>query len=306
MKRLSRIGRNSIKESFDNLPAGLCCFNKRGLPVLVNHTMDRIAFELMGHDLQFEKELETAVAGLKDHIFPSESGTVWKFSCRKRREFGSEYIAADITSLYRNTKLLQEKNRQLKEMNAAIEEIGRNYTAIAREEEILSMKMRIHSEMGRCGLHIRKYVQEGYPADRKQELIREIRQTASLLRGKGRSIEQEDSLAELMRTARAIGAEIKFSGRIPQEEKILRILIPVLRECLMNAIRHAGGTVLYAAVQRNDRGYTAEITNNGKLPEGKITEGGGLSSLRKKLERAGCTMEISHTPRFCLTVFLPE
>ena len=38
------ISNASIKESFDNLPTGVCFFNEEGLPVLCNHAMQRFGF----------------------------------------------------------------------------------------------------------------------------------------------------------------------------------------------------------------------------------------------------------------------
>ena len=48
------------------------------------------------------------------------------------------------------------------------------------------------------------------------------------------------------------------------------------------------------------------ITNNGKRPDGPIVEGGGLSTLRRRVERAGGTMVVQSLPIFKLTVTVPR
>ena len=48
------------------------------------------------------------------------------------------------------------------------------------------------------------------------------------------------------------------------------------------------------------------VTNNGKIPEGDIVEGGGLSTLRRRVERAGGTMRVDARPSFRLTVTVPK
>lgn len=300
------IGRNAIKESFDDLAAGLCYFNRNGLPILVNRTMDRLTFELLGHDLQYEEELQEAAARLEKRLFFSEDGKVWKIDSREMPGYGTEYSASDITTIYRNNLLLQEKNRQLQEMNAAIEAIGRNYAAIAREEEVLSMKMRIHSEMGSCGLSIRNYYKNGNSREQKQELVQKLREVVALLKGKSGRDKEENSIGELLRTAEAIGASIEIEGMIPEEEGAVDLLVLSMRECLINAIRHAAGDHLFVKIHRTESEYQVQITNNGRDPEGVIREGGGLSSLRRKIERAGGTMTILYSPRFCLSVILPR
>lgn len=48
------------------------------------------------------------------------------------------------------------------------------------------------------------------------------------------------------------------------------------------------------------------LTNNGAAPKGKITEGGGLSMLRQRIEESGGKMEIQSVPRFKLMLSLRE
>ena len=56
-----RISRSSIKESFDNLPTGICFADSNGLIVLCNKRMHQLCYELMGKDLQHLSELERAL-----------------------------------------------------------------------------------------------------------------------------------------------------------------------------------------------------------------------------------------------------
>ena len=51
---------------------------------------------------------------------------------------------------------------------------------------------------------------------------------------------------------------------------------------------------------------TVTITNNGKPPREAVREGGGLSTLRCRVERAGGTMTIQSFPVFELTVTVPK
>ena len=50
---------------------------------------------------------------------------------------------------------------------------------------------------------------------------------------------------------------------------------------------------------------TAVFTNDGAAPETPVTEGGGLTSLRRRVEGAGGRMLVKSMPRFALTVELP-
>lgn len=48
--------------------------------------------------------------------------------------------------------------------------------------------------------------------------------------------------------------------------------------------------------------YNVRIRNNGKQPDKEITEGGGLSNIRQKIEKAGGYMKIQSTPEFELCI----
>ena len=73
-----------------------------------------------------------------------------------------------------------------------------------------------------------------------------------------------------------------------------------VRECMTNAVRHAGAGAMYVQVTP----HSIVITNNGKPPERPITEGGGLSDLRQKVEQQGGTMTVESAPVFRLQIDL--
>lgn len=52
-------------------------------------------------------------------------------------------------------------------------------------------------------------------------------------------------------------------------------------------------------------GWAIHITNDGKVPDDEITEGGGLSALRRRIENAGGIMRIKSRPNFALSALLP-
>ena len=77
-------------------------------------------------------------------------------------------------------------------------------------------------------------------------------------------------------------------------------------ECAANCVRHADGTELYVHFWQKPNCMEVSLTNNGAVPKKKITEGGGLSMLRQRIEEAGGKMEVWSSPRFQLMLSLPE
>ncbi len=301
------IGKSSIKEAFDNLPIGLCYFNHDGLPVLCNHTMDKIAFELMGHDIQYETELYNAFESLANHIFHSSDGTIWR--CTKTDslidgEF-SEYISTNITELFWNTEELKTRNQELSEIVARMEKINKNIIAIAREEEILSMKMRIHSETGKSVLNIHQYYQHHCPFEQKEPLSHQLKSMIDVLQGQVGQTDEFNMMNEVLQTAKDIGAEVLIEGNLPNDTVAQSLIAISIRESLMNTLCHANGNRLFVKIVKDRDILCVRITNNGNPPATIITEGGGLSSLRKKIEKSGGKMQIMSLPRFILCIFIP-
>ena len=76
-----------------------------------------------------------------------------------------------------------------------------------------------------------------------------------------------------------------------------------IREALYNAVRHADATCLYITVNRFDTRPTKYvITDNGTTQSGEIQEGGGLTSIRRELERIGGNLTISNHQGVCLEI----
>ena len=79
-----------------------------------------------------------------------------------------------------------------------------------------------------------------------------------------------------------------------------------MQVCLNNAIQYAKATEISANIWENEGSYTVVIRNNGKPPEREITEGGGLTNLRLRVENSGGKMTVQSVPRFSLAIEIPK
>ena len=114
------------------------------------------------------------------------------------------------------------------------------------------------------------------------------------------------SLSTLIQTAHSFGITVEEEGQIPRCKDVERLFLEAATEALTNAVRHAGAKVLYIRFFEDDTNYYVSFRNDGKLPEDTITEGGGLSSLRRKVETKGAEMQIVCRPEYSLTVTMPK
>ena len=151
---------NSIKESFDNLPAAVCFFDKRGVVRLMNRRMLSVGAELLGSGVQTLEELHRALDNPPESIerldaemgvyrFPS--GTVLRFAERQitDKSGGSytEVTASDVTRLVTLQQELRKENARLEDANLRLKRLYDRMPEIVREEETLAMKLRVHDDM---------------------------------------------------------------------------------------------------------------------------------------------------------------
>lgn len=313
--RAGRLPRNAIKEAFDNLPSGICFFDAKELLVLCNRTMHHLVFEMTGRDLQVRADLADALAALpqdsrvkKDgDLLLLPDGTVWQFVRRTLTEENyTEYIATNVTELYRRKKELQISTAEYKKMVADMKHIVDNVTAITREEEILAMKMRIHGKVGICLQQLRQFHVSGCPSEGKQKIVSQLEATVNALRGEIGNTDEIDALAELLRVAGSLGVTVSIEGEMPTNVRSKNLIIMAMRECITNTLRHAQGDAVSVTLTQSEQQLTFVITNNGEPPTQPFTEGGGLTSLRRQLEKAGGKMKVQSLPVFALTGIIPK
>lgn len=106
----------------------------------------------------------------------------------------------------------------------------------------------------------------------------------------------------MVQTAKAFGVTIDIYGKVPVHKWVEQLFLEAATEAMTNAVRHADARALYIRFSETDMKYQVSFQNDGKLPETDMIEGGGLGSLRRKIEMAGGTMSIGCDPRYTLTV----
>ncbi len=317
-KNRKTINNTSIKESFDNLPTGVCFFNEAGLPALCNRAMHRFSFAVSGKDVQFitdlgdllNEDFEPIDGAVKDgKVFTVSDGRAWQLEKRTvTDETGgiyTQFVALDVTDLQRNRVELTEENNQLRHTQTELKRLSANVVAVTREEEILNTKMRVHDEMGRCLIEARKYLREGSSESIPENVISAWQRAVSMLKYNNETAD-EDMLSQVRKTCESVKLGFVQVGKLPKEESAAYLLTCAVRECVTNAVRYAGASELYADFTETETEATVVVHNNGKQPDSEIIEGGGLSTLRRRVERAGGTMTVQSRPRFQLTVTVPK
>ncbi len=296
----------SIKDSYDHFPCALCFALENGQPCLRNLKMEELSHQIMGEVLSNANTFWNALAD--QPVVALENGQTWSFERTAMDVDGQtvyQIIGTDVTQKARLNRKLEADNRQLDDMNRRLREYSQNVQALTREREILRAKVRIHDDLGHTLLRTRQFLAGGQSDP--EEICASWRQNIHLLLGGNLDEAPADSFDQLLSAAQAIGVTIDRRGEFPIEgTETVRLTEAAIHECLTNLVRHAGGTRLEVIGVKKTGCWHICCRNDGKIPTGPIVEGGGLSSLRVRVEAAGGTMQVDHAPRFALTLILPE
>ena len=309
----------SVKDAFDNMPIAVCFFDKHGRVRLINRRMSKVSIMLLGSEIQTLTELHNALETPSKQISVTD-GTVplYNFPDGKTLRFeektvtdsdGASFVqvtAADVTELAKRQAELRRENEQLSEANRRARQLYENMAEIVREEEILSMKMRVHDDIGHSILSARRALlsNEDIEAVRSNAAVWE--KSIELLHHANNMPDQPDPMEYAEKRAEALGVKLVVNGDLPNSPKLRYLFSLAVRECVTNCVRHANGNEVCVTVSADRDGYTAILTNNGREPDGKITEGGGLSALRRRIEENNGNMTVHSFPRFALTVSLKD
>ena len=309
---------NIIKESFDNLPMALGFFNSRGIACLVNRRMLLVSTQLLGSSVQTLSELErvlesppdtVAQLGTQPPTYRFPDGSILRFTREVIQDAeDSQYTqvtASDVTELVRQQYALAAENQRLEDANKRLRQLMERMPEIVREEEILTMKMRVHDDIGHSILAARRALLQETDLSTIQENAAIWEKSISLLHRANGMPEPDDVLDYAISRGKALGVQVILEGALPTAVQNRKLLALAMSECVTNCVRHAGGTELYVRLRCAGNTLTVTITNNGAIPGETIREGGGLSALRRKISAAGGHMTVYSRPRFALVVTLP-
>lgn len=301
----------SVKESLDNLPVGICYCTTDGKILLINNKMHEFISEaemLSGANpikcfVQLKKGAET------DPTFEMLNGSVYILRKNEINTEGGrfiEYLALDITKKYSLNRELEIENEKLKERGDELRRQGKAIDEVILNREILDTKIKVHNNLGRILLASRFVLTHDVDNKTKTELLKRWQQMTVMRQEESHSKQSTSSIEEINRAAKAIGVEIVYCNPLPQNLSLehINILEHMLHEALTNSFSHAHADKLFVAINETEEAFTVEITNNGLKPEGKIVEGGGLSSLRRLIESRKGEMKITTTPEFILKASL--
>lgn len=306
--RKEHIDPGAVKESIDQLPTGLCFYSEDGSVLLANRKINQLCRAATGEALLDARAFWEAVE--KARFLRLDDESVWSLNRRLlHTDIGDVYqiTATDITRQHTLSQELERDRLRLRDINRRLRQYGETVAEVTRDKELLAAKIRVHDGLGQCLLAAKRCILTTVTREEKSETLKLWRQNIALIQTPPEQSVETDGLADLLAAAKAVGVSILFTGSLPSVGTTARMLTEAaVHECLTNTVRHARGNELYVEISQEGPQWTIRCTNNGTPPGGPIQEGGGLSSLRRRVERAGGTMRVETAPGFMLTLTIEE
>lgn len=313
---------SSINEATDDLPTGLCFIDPEGRIVLCNHIMSELTATFLGHSARSKAEIDKLLAAANDEgildIYPAAGSSIyshlWKFKLypltSPEVEGYTQITAYDVTELSEGIRLLNSENKEMKIINKVLSRMYDRLADRVRERETLDLKMKIHNNIGTSLIRIGELIDDkgseateasGEDISRQLDILKDA---VDYLVDDFR--EGFITLRDMQSKARSMGGELAVIGDFPSDEVIDRLLASAAGECMTNCIRHAGGNRVNLRITEDESCVRGEFTNNGIPPQKPVVEGGGLTSLRRKVEAEGGRLAIHIEPVFKMELLLPK
>ena len=300
----------SVKDSIDMLDAGLCYWEDGGRIILSNKKMDEICLALSGEMLLNGEKFYNY---LMSECIPMPDGTI-KYFFHNPAEFEDkqihELIAADVTELYKKNELLEQETISLQKMNESLRRYNQNIEETVRKQEILDAKVYIHDEMNRLMLVTTANAETPTTEEDFKEILTLWRNNAILLGTESNQSRVNTDITEVNQLAELLGIQLGWQGEQPWTvpDSIREVFIMVAREAIANAVKHAEAKNITIAIHKNDEKLFIEISNDGKLPTGKISLGGGLTNIKRMVEekKGQFKVEVNEQFNMLLEFFLAD
>ena len=314
----TQISSVSIKEAIDTLHTGMLFFRPEGDILLCNRRMDMLARQMTGQPLRNGKEFqlllecgplcsgcEREVLG-QQQVFRLSDSTVWSISIHNIQMRCRKFVlltADDVTERWDAMTVLTQQNQALEKRGEELRHTIDHLQAICEAEEIARSKGRVHDILGQRISLLFRVLRDNQEQD-KTMIMDFIRNLPTALR-ENQTPSPAERLEMVKKTFGGMGVTVEIQGELPENMEVADSFSEIAVECVTNAVRHGYATRIQFHFFQNDC-WRMTVTDNGIPPTGAIREGGGISEMRRRVNRLGGTLELRTISRFSIQIFVPK
>ena len=309
--RKTNISNMSVKEAFDILPTGLCCYTEDGRPILTNERMDKISEKLFGTGIL---NAETFREKIDKPIMPIDDTEIVSFS-RVGSKIGETdvnwLVAADISEEYKLTKEIKLRKKTAEKVNLRLKTLMSTIEYVTMSRELLEMKIALHDNIGQSLLITKRWLLAPESIDEKDMLSKWELNMKHLIDEGPES--WQTPYYVIGKEADLLGIDLQVIGELPTESSLMPVVDTAISTHMINTLKHTNAKKAIVKVTKQETEspdfekstvYMIQLTNDGEKPASKVVEKGGLLNLRREVESIGGTMEILSEPQFIINITL--
>ena len=192
----------------------------------------------------------------------------------------SRIIAYDVSYSVDLVRDMDQTHTELAETQA---ELIRSIEAVqqaAENEALIRMRSRVHDVIGQRLSMLHMLLETETLTDEALEQVKPL--LNNILEDLSADV-RANAQEELQATIRAFeltNTTINVNGALPEDESRATLFANCIREAATNAVKHSRATVVDVTLGPN----LLVVVNEGKIPDGPIVEGTGLSHMREIVE----------------------
>ena len=303
----------SVKEAMDALHTGLLYSGADGTIYLINRRMQELQIALTGKVWRNGKDFRDAVLNgntlIKseldnEKVFILPDGTACLFVGHEIEISKKKYMqvsACDVSERWKLTGELKRRENELKKRHDELTNTLRSLDEIHRKEELLKLKSKVHDTMAQRLTVLMRIFRAEISID-EVDLVSYADNMLSEVSAS--DFEDESSMELLCKIYEDIGVNLTIDGYVPKSPEYLSFYIGFVRECTINAVRHGLATEVSVTCILTENEISVSVTNNGTLPIYTIKEGGGITELRRRLNKLGGRLHIEARTQFKITAYI--
>ena len=321
-ERKHLLSRFSIKEAIDTMDFGILFYHSagsaRGTILLQNNKMQELMYQTTGklsrNGCTFYENLEKGKllsscqrSQLNDQtavILPDQS--MWTFERHELQVGKTAYtmlVAYNSTKYWNATFDFYEKNKKLEIRNTELMQMMENLDTICKTEETIQAKNKVHDVLGQRISLLLRSIREHKEPDEKllaafaEGLPSELKDVSACNRY---------SLNTLKEIFKGLGVILILDGDLPKNPRLSKAFYEISAEATTNAVRHGYASQIHIRICHEKSRWILAIDDNGLPTDKPVTEGGGLTEMRRKVDRLNGNFSYFADSGFHIHIEIPE
>ncbi len=307
----------SIKEAIENIPTGLIFMSVHGDLYLSNHSVHNLSLKMTGKilsngevfwdDLMSMQQEKFCVIKGESPAFMLENSEVWQFTKKHISAEKENYVelkAVNISEQFEVSQRIDDANKKLEQQQDRLKAIIEDAEENVSKEVALDVMVRLHDNLGTMLAKTNNaiYKEEINKTESIMSEWGEISSTVSdIIRPE---TSQKISIEQIISFANSIGCIVEIHNDGAKENLENSLILLAINETLKNAVNHSNAKYVCVHIGENIDSISIKISNENSKRISVISEGGGLSGMRKKIEKAGGFMQITCGENIVLEIML--